>query len=80
MKTQIQKWGNSLAIRIPKAFAQEIFMDHGSIVDLAIEQGEIIIRPVSEPAYSLEELLADVTQDNLHGEILTGAAQGQEAW
>lgn len=55
-------------------------MEHGSIVDLALEQGEIIIRPVTEPQYSLDELLAGVTKENLHHEIETGQAQGQEAW
>jgi antitoxin MazE len=80
MKIQIQKWGNSLAVRIPKSFAQEAHIDRGTLVDLALEEGEIIIRPVVEPQYSLNELLAKVTKDNIHGEVDTGEAQGKEIW
>jgi len=80
MKMQIQKWGNSLAIRIPKSFAQETSLDQGTVVDLALEEGEIIIRPVVEPPYSLDELLAKVTKGNIHSEVDTGPAQGKEIW
>jgi antitoxin MazE len=78
MKIQIQKWGNSLAIRIPKSFAQETRIDQGTVVDLALEEGEIIIRPVVEPQYSLDELLSRVTKENIHSEVDTGPAQGKE--
>ena len=80
MKIQIQKWGNSLALRIPKSFAQETRIDQGSVVDLVLEEGEIIIRPVVEPQYSLDELLAQVTKGNIHSEVDTGPAQGKEVW
>lgn len=80
MKIQIQKWGNSLAIRIPKSFAQETCIDQGSVVDLALEEGEIIIRPVVEPQYSLEDLLSQVTKGNIHNEVDTGPGQGKEVW
>lgn len=80
MKIQIRKWGNSLALRIPKSFAQETNIDQGTVVDLALEEGEIIIRPVVEPRYSLDELLAQVTKVNIHSEVDTGPAQGKEVW
>ncbi|ADE13469.1 SpoVT/AbrB domain protein [Nitrosococcus halophilus Nc 4] len=80
MKIQIQKWGNSLAVRIPKSFAQEVHMDQGTIVDLALEKGQIIIRPVVEPQYSLNELLSKVTKENIHSEADTGEPQGKEIW
>ena len=81
MKVQVQKWGNSLALRIPKSFAQEIEIEQGSVVDLSLEKGEIVIRPVDdEPEYTLDQLLARVTKDNIHGEVDTGKARGREAW
>ena len=80
MKIQIQKWGNSLAIRIPKSFARETNIDQGTVVDLALEEGEIILRSIAERQYSLDELLAQVTKGNIHSEIDTGPAQGKEVW
>ncbi len=80
MKIQIQKWGNSLAIRIPKSFAQETRIEQGTVVDLALEEGEIIIRPVVEPSYSLDELLSRVTKENIHNEVDTGPTRGKELW
>ena len=80
MKVQVQKWGNSLALRIPKSFAQETNIDQGTVVDLLLEEGEIVIRPVAEPEYSLDELLSRVTKENIHSEVDTGKAQGKEVW
>ena len=80
MKVQIQKWGNSLALRIPKSFAQETQIDQGTVVDLSLEKGEIIIRPVIEPEFTLDQLLSRVTKGNIHREIETGKAQGKEVW
>lgn len=80
MKVQVQTWGNSLALRIPKSFAAETKIEKGVIVEMSIEQGKIVIVPVTEPEYSLEELLAGVTKKNLHQEIDTGDAVGNEVW
>ena len=80
MKVQIQKWGNSLALRIPKSFAIESKVKQGSTVEVSLEQGKIIIAPVTEPEFTLEDLLSRVTKRNLHREIETGAAVGKEAW
>lgn len=80
MKIQVQKWGNSLAVRIPKSFAQETNIDQGSVVDLVLEEGEIVIKPKPESTYTLDELLSQVTKKNIHDEIDTGDAQGKEAW
>ena len=78
MRTQIQKWGNSLALRIPKSFATESHIEAGSVVDLSITEGKLIVIPVSEPTYKLDELLAGVTKENLHVEVDTGIPTGQE--
>jgi antitoxin MazE len=80
MQIQIQKWGNSFAIRIPKSFAQQINVQQGSYIDLSTEEGKLIAKPLDEKKYSLEQLLARVTEQNLHSEIDTGDAIGKEIW
>ncbi|MGD9874852.1 MAG: AbrB/MazE/SpoVT family DNA-binding domain-containing protein [Kiritimatiellia bacterium] len=80
MQTKIQKWGNSLAVRIPKAFVKETQLAYGSPVDLAVDDGRIVINPHPEPHYSLDDLLTGVTKRNLHSEVETGAAVGREVW
>lgn len=80
MKVQIQKWGNSLALRIPKSFAVESKIKQGSTVEVSLESGKIIVFPVAEPEFLLDDLLAKVTAENLHGEIDTGSSVGKEAW
>jgi len=80
MQTKIQKWGNSLGLRIPKSFAEEAGVGAGSEVDLAVEKGELIVRPVRRVRYALKELLSDVTPDNIHQEVDTGPPVGREVW
>lgn len=80
MQTRIKKWGNSLALRIPKLFASEANLKIDNLVDISIDKGSIIITPVSEKEYSLEKLLKGISKNNLHGEISTGAPVGKEIW
>ncbi len=81
MKSKIQKWGNSLAIRIPKSFAMQTEIEQDSIIDLSVNDGKIIVEPEKKkPKYSLEELLDGVTEENLHGEIDFGKPVGKEIW
>lgn len=80
MQTRVQRWGNSLAIRIPKAFAEEFSLKHNSSVDISMLEGKIVVEPVIKSELTLEKLVADITEHNLHGEIDTGAGQGNEAW
>ena len=80
METVIKKWGNSLALRIPKPLADEVGLGEDSAVDLLLEEGKLVIVPVVAPRYALESLLADVTVENLHDEVDTGVAVGGEAW
>lgn len=80
MHVQIQKWGNSLAIRIPKSFAKQIKIGQGSFVDLLLIEGKLIAKPLDEKEYSLDQLLTGVTEQNLHTEIDTGNAIGREIW
>ena len=80
MQTKIQKWGNSLAVRIPKAFVKEAHVAYGTPVDLSVDDGKIVIDPHVEPEYRLEDLLKGVTRQNRHAEVETGDAVGQESW
>ena len=78
MHVNIQKWGNSLAVRIPKAFAEEIGLEEHSSVRLTLKEGGLLITPDAGAKWSLAELLLRVTEDNKHREWETGAAEGAE--
>lgn len=80
MQTKIQKWGNSLALRIPKPFALEVGLDQNSIVEVLVSDGKLLIKPVIAPEYTLDQLLEQVTENNLHIETDTGPAVGNEVW
>ena len=64
MLTKIQKWGNSLALRIPKAFAQDAQLESDSLVEINLVEGKIIVTPVESPRWTLDELLAGITKKN----------------
>ncbi len=80
MQTKIQKWGNSLGLRIPRSFAAEAQVEEGATVNLSVENGQLLVRPLRLRKYSLKALLRKVRRQNLHGEISTGRAVGREAW
>jgi antitoxin MazE len=80
MQTKIKKWGNSLALRIPKSFALNANLRQDELVDISIDKEKIIITPIGEKEYSLDELLEGVSEDNLHGEFDTGVPVGKEIW
>jgi antitoxin MazE len=80
MKTRVQKWGNSLALRIPKSFAAEARIQEDSAVEMSLVEGKIIIHALAEEPLTLDELLRGVTDQNLHGEWDTGPAVGKEVW
>ena len=68
MKTRIQKWGNSLALRIPKSFAQEIHLEQGTMVEVSLQEGTLRITPLAHPPITLDH------------EVDTGPAVGAEVW
>lgn len=80
MRLRVQKWGNSLALRIPRSLATETSLESGSEVDLALVEGRLVITPLADPAYRLDDLLALITPENLHTETDTGPSLGAEAW
>jgi antitoxin MazE len=79
MRTTVQKWGNSLAIRIPKNITKDTNVSEGSTIDILVENGNIILHP-STREYSLQELLNKITNENIHSEVTTGDQTGGEAW
>ncbi|PAX57935.1 AbrB/MazE/SpoVT family DNA-binding domain-containing protein [Brunnivagina elsteri] len=80
MFTNIAKWGNSLAIRIPQNLAKEIDLAEGSEVELEIIDGSLVLKLSKRKNYSLDEMVGGITPGNLHGEIHSGAAKGKEIW
>jgi len=80
MKTRVQKWGNSLALRIPKSFAIEVGLQRETAIEISLADGKLVITPVAKPNLTLKQLLAKVTKENLHHEINTGPAAGNETW
>lgn len=80
MKSRVQKWGNSLAVRIPKSFALEAGLQADSAVELSLVEGSLVVQPLRPQPLSLEELLSGVTDENIPGEWDTGPAIGKEVW
>ncbi len=80
METRVKKWGNSLALRIPKPLAAEVGIEDDSLVELSLVDGKLVIVPGIEPELKLADLLAQVTEENLHAAVETGPAVGNEAW
>lgn len=77
MKTVVQKWGNSLGIRIPSLFVKEFNLKNGISVEISEEDGKIVIYP---PKKTLTDLLSKVTNENRHSAIETGPSVGNEEW
>lgn len=80
MQTKVQKWGNSLGVRVPRSLAAEAQVQEGTPVDLSVEDGRLLVRPLRVRKYALRVLLRKVRPRNLHGEVATGRAVGREAW
>lgn len=77
MQTVVQKWGNSLGIRIPAMYAKEFEIKNGSTVEIIEEEGKLVIVPQKQ---TLDDLLALVTEENMHVSVETGSSIGNEEW
>ncbi len=80
MVTRVQKWGNSLGLRIPRSFAVEARLAEGTAVDVTLEDDRLIVRPVDRPRYRLGDLLKKIDRRKIHSEVKTGRATGREVW
>lgn len=79
MRTRVQKWGNSLAVRIPKPLAEGAGLRRAAEVEVSLEKGAVRLTPVRR-RWRLRQLLSGVTKRNLHAEVELGSAVGREAW
>lgn len=80
MHVRVQKWGNSLAVRLPKPLAEDAEVKEGTVLNLAVSEGKVVATPVEKKKQSLKQLLAKVTRKNLHAEIDSGPSVGHEIW
>lgn len=78
MSRTVQKWGNSLGVRIPKEIADRINLNEGSEVEFRLEDGNLILEPLKDQ-FDLDELINNITDDNRHEEHDTGRL-GKEVW
>ena len=80
MHVRVQKWGNSLAVRIPKPLAEDAEVKEGTVLNLAVSEGKVVATPVEKKKQSLKQLLAKITRRNLHAEVDCGPSVGREIW
>ena len=80
MRTKVRRWGNSLAVRIPKAYADDSGIEENSPIEVSLSDGDLVLSPARTRSFSLRRLLAAVTEENLHHEVETGPAVGNEVW
>jgi antitoxin MazE len=79
MKTQVAKWGNELAVRIPEILAKKLQLHEGMEIELALEKSGLLLRARLR-GYTLGQLLERVTPENLHDETDWGSTSGRECW
>ena len=80
MHSKLQKWGNSIGVRLPVKLIRELQLDSGSEVDIKAIRGRLVITPIRPTGFALEELLSQITDDNLHDETDWGQKTGRESW
>ncbi len=80
MLTKVQKWGNSLGLRIPRSFAADARVGPGSLVDISLVRGGLMVRAARPRRYRLDDLLKGISERNLHAEVNSGRPVGREAW
>lgn len=80
MTTVIQKWGNSLAVRIPRPLAKDSHIHQGTEVDILLVNGKIMVSPKARMRVPLVQLLKKVNKKNLHSEQDWGRSKGKEIW
>jgi len=79
METRVRKWGNSLALRIPKPLAAQLGLEVDTAVELFLERETLVVALKGTRRYTLNGLLAKVTDRNRHGEVDTGQSRQPSA-
>lgn len=80
MLTKIQKWDGELGVRLPESVVREAAVEEGTPVDVAFSRGQVVISPVPAQKPRLQDLLDQITPENVHGEVEFGEPVGQESW
>lgn len=80
MKARVLKWGDDIALRIPRPLAAEANLNQGTLIEMAVIDGKLVIAPTLEPELTLDAVLAKITTGNLHAEVRSGPAVGNETW
>ncbi|MDH4153601.1 MAG: AbrB/MazE/SpoVT family DNA-binding domain-containing protein [Nitrospira sp.] len=80
MKTRAQKWGNSLAVRVPKSVATQIELKAQDDLDIEVRDGHVVLKPQLHRVYRLDDLLRQITKKNAHSEVDSGGPVGRESW
>jgi len=78
--TQVKKWGNSLAIRIPSRVARDLGLSNDSHVEITSDGNIATIKREADPGLSLDALVKGITSANVHGEVDWGTLAGKEIW
>jgi antitoxin MazE len=80
VKATVKKWGNSAAVRIPSSVMKATHLDLDEVVEVREEKGRIVIEPVRQKKYVLDDLVKGITRKNLHEAVDFGASEGKEVW
>ena len=80
MRGRVQRWGNSLVVRIPKALAVEAGLREDAVIEVRLADGNVILTRVPEAGYDLHSLLFGINPENIHDEVSTGGPVGNESW
>jgi antitoxin MazE len=80
MKTKAQKWGNSLAIRVPKSVATQVGLKAQDDLEIEVHDGNVVLKPHLRRVYQLDDLVKLITKKNVHGEFESGGPVGHEIW
>lgn len=78
METRVRRWGNSLGLRIPNAFARDLRLAPGAHVEIRVEGGRLVVSPTPRPRFTLKQLLKCMTPGNRHPDAFPPGRRGRE--
>lgn len=80
MHSKVQKWGNSLAVRIPMPYALEIGLARNTDIEITVQDGSLLLTPVIDKKESLTSIMEKINEQNIHREVDYGKPLGNEIW